>query len=442
MHSSLTRSGLLFILDLMGLFGSYNLAHKLRIGEWIPLTSVNLWLLILVAVIALYVMDVYRIGDSLATGQLPLNTFVAILVVAMVSVLTTYVVGVSEFTSLFGRGVLPVAMVMFAIWAPFTRWVLSKWYESTFQVENWLLICGQATFEDFVEDNIQKFPSQNNSRINIDSAKDEINQWLTAHPRKSGIILENNARFGEGVFSGLSAVSPGSMPILTVAEYYERYWMKMPVLNLEYGWYIRNRGYNLLHDRVGLRLKRLADFLFAIIGMAIAFPLIIVIAVLVYFDSPGSVIFRQRRVGINGSIFTLYKFRSMVKDAEKVGAQWSEVGDPRVTRLGKFLRASRLDELPQLWNLIVGNMSLIGPRPERPEFVEQLKQEIPFYELRHQVPPGLTGWAQVMYAYGSSVKDARIKLEYDLYYIKNHSIRLDLAIILRTFVVILKGLGR
>jgi len=333
-------------------------------------------------------------------------------------------------------------MVMFGMWAPFVRWLFAKWYESNSQVENWLLICDQATFKIFNDENNEKFPALNSTRMDTTSSGDEIGQWLTDNPRKSGIILEDNVKFSEGVFSSLNSISAGTLPILTISEFYERFWMKMPVFNLEYSWHIRNRRFSLLHDRVGLRLKRIADFLIAVVGIFVTFPLIVLIAILVYFDSPGGVIFKQRRVGLNGSVFILYKFRSMVENAEKVGAQWSEIGDPRITRLGKFLRVSRLDELPQLWNLIAGNMSLIGPRPERPEFVEQLKKEIPFYDLRHQIPPGLTGWAQVMYSYGSSVKDARIKLEYDLYYIRNHSIRLDLAIILRTFIVVLKGVGR
>ena len=132
----------------------------------------------------------------------------------------------------------------------------------------------------------------------------------------------------------------------------------------------------------------------------------------------------------------------MVDDAEKVGAQWATIDDPRVTKFGRFLRASRIDELPQLANLILGNMSLIGPRPERPEFVTQLKKEIPYFEMRERVVPGLTGWAQVKYPYGASIQDSLRKLEYDLFYIKNQSIRLDISIVLRTILVVLKGGGR
>ncbi len=148
------------------------------------------------------------------------------------------------------------------------------------------------------------------------------------------------------------------------------------------------------------------------------------------------------RTGLNGVTFTLYKFRTMVEDAEKFGARWAEKNDPRITRVGRLLRATRIDELPQLWNVLLGEMSFIGPRPERPDFNSELEAAIPYYDLRHLVKPGITGWAQVLYPYGASVEDAREKLQYDLYYIKNYSVMLDLVILIRTLRVVLVGHGR
>ena len=170
--------------------------------------------------------------------------------------------------------------------------------------------------------------------------------------------------------------------------------------------------------------------------------MLLVLALLVRLTSPGVAIYKQKRVGLNGKLFTLYKFRSMVVDAERDGPVWSQENDPRVTTFGKFLRATRLDELPQLLNIFRGQMSLIGPRPERPEFVADLRARIPHYDLRHLVAPGLTGWAQVMYRYTSSVDEAARKLEYDLYYIKNHSIQLDFAILIKTIIMVLRRTGR
>lgn len=442
MRSSLSRSGLLLLLDILGLFGAYNLAHKLRLGEWISFESDYLRILIVLGVVVFYIMDMYRIRESDTTTQYSLNTFAAILVVAVASVITAYAIGIEKFTPIFGRGVLPVAMLLFALWAPFWRWIFTRWLQQNYQISNWLLVGGELTFANFNEENSPIYKKLNTRRIDANSDGQDIGDWFNEFPDKSGVIIESNARLSQGVLNHLKFVSTSSIPILTVAEYYERYWMKLPVLKLENSWYIQNRGMNLLHDRIGIRLKRVTDIVFAVVGLVIASPLILIISLLVYFNSPGGVIFKQHRVGLNGKVFTLYKFRSMIKDAEQIGPQWSREGDDRINNVGKILRATRLDELPQFWNLILGDMSLIGPRPERPEFIEQLAKEIPLYDMRHQVPPGLTGWAQVMYGYGSSVKDSRNKLEYDLYYIKNHSITLDLMIVLKTVIVILRGGGR
>jgi len=167
----------------------------------------------------------------------------------------------------------------------------------------------------------------------------------------------------------------------------------------------------------------------------------VVVAILVKLESAGPILYRQTRVGLRGKCFQVLKFRSMRTDAERAGAQWAVQNDPRVTRIGGFLRTYRLDELPQFINVIRGEMSLVGPRPERPEFVESLREQISYYDERHSIRPGVTGWAQVQYNYGSSVEDARCKLEYDLFYLKNVSPFFDCAIILDTIRVVLSGRG-
>jgi sugar transferase (PEP-CTERM system associated) len=189
-------------------------------------------------------------------------------------------------------------------------------------------------------------------------------------------------------------------------------------------------------------LKRVTDLAAGIIGLAAAMPIMIVVALVVRLESKGPIIFRQTRVGGMGKCFEVLKFRSMSDDAEKAnGAQWASENDPRVTRIGRFLRKYRLDELPQFVNVIRGEMSFVGPRPERPEFVRELRKTIPYYDERHSVRPGLTGWAQVQYAYGSSIEDAFNKLEYDLFYLQNMSLTFDLAIIFRTIRIVIGGHG-
>jgi sugar transferase (PEP-CTERM system associated) len=188
-------------------------------------------------------------------------------------------------------------------------------------------------------------------------------------------------------------------------------------------------------------VKRAFDLIVALAGIVLAAPLMLLTAIAVRLDSPGPILYRQDRVGENGRIFTLSKFRSMRADAESGTPIWAKDKDDRVTRVGRFIRLARLDELPQLWNVLRGDMSFVGPRPERPFFVEQLAAAIPFYMERHAVKPGVTGWAQVKYRYGSSIEDATEKLRYDLYYIKHLSIVFDLTIMIDTVKVILSGKG-
>ncbi|HEY3973297.1 MAG TPA: TIGR03013 family XrtA/PEP-CTERM system glycosyltransferase [Candidatus Sulfotelmatobacter sp.] len=189
-------------------------------------------------------------------------------------------------------------------------------------------------------------------------------------------------------------------------------------------------------------VRRVLNFLVALLGTVISLPLLPFVALAVKFSSPGPVLYRQRRVGRAGSTFYCYKFRTMRQDAEAdTGATWATDNDPRITRVGKFLRSSRLDELPQLWCVLKGDMHFVGPRPERPEFVEMLSKEIPYYGVRHTVRPGITGWAQVQYKYGNTIEDAREKLQYDLFYIKNASVGLDFWIVFQTVKIVLLGRG-
>jgi len=196
-------------------------------------------------------------------------------------------------------------------------------------------------------------------------------------------------------------------------------------------------------SKIYLGCKRALDILLSVFLLLVAAPLMVLIAIVVKLETPGPAIFSQERVGLLGRRFTVYKFRSMRQDAErKTGPTWAKENDDRITPLGAFLRKSRFDELPQVWNVLRGDMSFIGPRPERPYFVDLLKNKIRYYDLRHYVKPGITGWAQVMYPYGASIEDAYHKLQYDLYYTKNISLRLDLLILLKTIKVVAAGQGR
>jgi sugar transferase (PEP-CTERM system associated) len=216
-----------------------------------------------------------------------------------------------------------------------------------------------------------------------------------------------------------------------LASVYEEYTGKIAVENLRPSWLIFSSGFR--KSAWLAAAKRALDLLAASVGVVLAAPVMLLVAAAIRLSSDGTALYHQERVGRHGRLFTVHKFRSMRMDAEATtGAVWASTDDPRITPLGRFLRRSRLDELPQLWNVLKGDMSFVGPRPERPEFVRQLTEKIPFYGQRHVVRPGLTGWAQVRYTYGASVEDALMKLQYDLYYIKNLSLALDLYIIFST----------
>ncbi len=187
--------------------------------------------------------------------------------------------------------------------------------------------------------------------------------------------------------------------------------------------------------------KRVIDIVASLTLLTMFAPLLLLVALLVKVESPGPVIYRQTRVGLRGRVFQVYKFRSMMVDAEQNGAQWADIDDSRVTRIGSILRKTHIDEAPQALNVLKGEMSFVGPRPERPEFVNVLEREIPLYHERHRVKPGITGWAQVKYAYGASVEDAREKLKFDLFYLKNFNPLFDILIILMTIRVAFFGIG-
>jgi sugar transferase (PEP-CTERM system associated) len=189
-------------------------------------------------------------------------------------------------------------------------------------------------------------------------------------------------------------------------------------------------------------VRRVVNFSVALVCLLLSLPLLPFVVLAVKLDSPGPVMYRQKRVGRRGVVFYCYKFRTMRQDAEAdTGATWTLDDDPRITRVGKFLRVSRLDEIPQLWCVLKGDMHFVGPRPERPEFVEWLAKEVPYYGVRHVVRPGITGWAQVQYKYGNTLEDAREKLQYDLFYIKNASLGLDLLIMFQTLKIVILGRG-
>jgi len=254
------------------------------------------------------------------------------------------------------------------------------------------------------------------------------------------IVAVRDQRGGVVPMDELLKCRLAGVPVRTLEAFYELLRGRVPVESLKASWLIYGDGFRQNWWRSFE--KRLIDVSASLALLAVFLPVMILTAIAVAFESGFPILYRQERVGRGGRTFAIWKFRSMRQDAEADGkARWAEAGDPRCTRVGRFIRKTRIDELPQLFNVLMGDLSLVGPRPERPEFVVRLEGEVPFYNARHSVKPGVTGWAQVRYQYGASSLDARKKLEYDLYYVKNHTLFLDVLILLETIRVVLRGEG-
>jgi sugar transferase (PEP-CTERM system associated) len=254
------------------------------------------------------------------------------------------------------------------------------------------------------------------------------------------VIVAMPDRRGTIPVESLLTLRMGGVKVEEATSWLEKISGRIEVEQLYPSWFIFAQGF---HRTPAKRLlRRIVNLGAALIGLVLAVPLLPFIAIAVKLGSEGPVLYRQQRVGRGGKIFYCYKFRSMRQDAEAdSGATWASDDDPRITRVGKVLRTSRLDEIPQLWCVLKGDMHFVGPRPERPEFVEWLSRDIPYYGMRHLVRPGITGWAQVQYKYGNTSEDAREKLQYDLFYIKNASMGLDLLILFQTIKIVLLGRG-
>jgi sugar transferase (PEP-CTERM system associated) len=250
------------------------------------------------------------------------------------------------------------------------------------------------------------------------------------------IVAVREQRGGSLPLAHLLSCRLRGVKVLDVHAFFERVTGEVPVESLKASWLIYGEGF-----RQGwLRnfIKRSFDVVASLLLLVVGLPIMLATAIAIRLESRGPVLFRQTRVGLGGDTFEVLKFRSMCTDAEHDGKpRWASADDPRITRVGRFIRRARIDELPQVFNVLKGEMSFVGPRPERPFFVDQLTQQIPFYGARHTVKPGITGWAQVRYTYGGSVEDAKRKLQFDLYYVKNHTLFLDLFILLETIRVVL-----
>jgi exopolysaccharide biosynthesis polyprenyl glycosylphosphotransferase len=461
---------LLFLSDLLGIGIAYFVVATLREPghSLLPLPPIMMGLAIVINLVCLYLLVLYRIDEYSPFWRTPLMALTSAALAGVILILFSYLEGARTHPELLGRTILIGAQSAFGIWSGINRLALAKWMRSLNRRVRWLVVGTDEYIPGFYRDLRQNrvtgafcYLSPEGTEIPLPTSNEDghplpvaaphfsfhrIGSWDDLEKMKphewTGALVCSGPRIHESLIETIMRLRLAGMRIYDLTDFYELVWYKLPVFYLNPSWFALTQGFSLLHDPVGFRLKRIGDALCAILLLLLVSPVLAVVGILIKLESPGPIIFRQTRVGENGKHFTVLKLRSMRQDAEKDGAQWATLKDTRVTRLGTFIRATRLDETIQLWNVLMGDMSFIGPRPERPEFTGMLENEIPFYNLRHLVRPGVTGWAQVMYPYGASVEDARQKLQYDLYYIKNYSLILDLAITLKTVRVVLFGKGR
>jgi sugar transferase (PEP-CTERM system associated) len=442
-----TRSLTIFAGELLLIFGSVALAAIFQNVD--DLTS-NLWKIALVTVICqlcLYYNDFYDLTVVHSNRELIVRLLQAVGAASII-------LGALYFTApmlAIGDGIFVSALLVFLVGILGWRLLFNQ-LAGSLRLEERILFVGTGETARTVARQIlaQKdfayrvigFIDDDSSRIGerivnpaIVGTPDDIPE-LVSRFQVDRIVVGLTDRRGKLPIEQLLTAKLNGVRVEDATTTYERVTGKILVDDLRPSSLIFSDGFRV--SRRTKVMKRTIDLTFAAALAIVSFPAMVLTALAIWLESGRPILYRQERVGENGRLFTLYKFRSMRKDAEQGGRPvWAKDDDDRVTRVGRVIRKTRLDELPQLWNVVRGDMSFVGPRPERPYFVEELARQIPFYQQRHAVKPGITGWAQVKYRYGSSLEDAMEKLRYDLYYIKHLSISFDMTIVFDTVKVVL-----
>jgi len=443
----------LFLLDGLGIYFCVYLAHILRLSEiWGPFHRYLIAIFFITSLV-LYLVEAYSDKELFLNLDIYARTILGVIVSGILIAAMVYIGGIWGTDSLFSRFIFPFSMFMFMFWAIAVRRLIFNWVVAREEKMRWVIFGENELINQFRED----FKASGeygeliclgcepklspNFDATITKNLEKINDWLDKD--LSGIITGFGSSTSNKLNLLLVKARMKGIRIFSLEDYYEIFWHKVPVMDLKDRWFIFSSGFELLHNQHWLKIKRYMDIVFSLILATLTAPIMALTAIVIKVIGKGPIIYSQRRTGLNGKEFTLYKFRTMVLDAENEGPQWTAKEDPRVISIGWFLRLTHIDELPQVLNILRGEMSFIGPRPERPEFIGQFKEKIPYYDFRHLVKPGITGWGQVMgHQYGSSVEDVVQKLQYDLYYLKNFSLLLDISIIFKTLRLVLFAKGR
>ncbi|MBF0539334.1 MAG: sugar transferase [Nitrospirae bacterium] len=434
MASYRLQKALIPFFDVVFIYASIFIAHLLRQKELVlskTIDDMTLWVVMIFT--TFYIFDLY---DLSFRKKLIMRLLLGVLCAAIGIMLFSFVF----YKFFIGRGLLAMQSVgIFFLTAMLRLLMYNIRHKINKPVR--VVLYGPEDFIRKVSKSLDKTDKVRIDRTVFYGSKSDKKLTCNGLRRAESpvIVFVDSPKIPPYLFQHLLECRMKGMVVREMSDFYEDVLERVPIYFLEDRWFLYSRGFTVIHNDFYIRAKRLIDIFLSIVFILLLAPFMLLIALIIKLESRGRALYVQSRVGQNEAPFKLRKFRSMVRDAEKDGPTWAAISDPRITRVGRVIRRLRIDELPQLFNILKGEMSFVGPRPERPAFTSQLQQQIPYYSFRHIVKPGLTGWAQINYKYGASIEDAAKKLEYDIYYIKNFSLIFDIQIILRTIRVVLFG---
>jgi exopolysaccharide biosynthesis polyprenyl glycosylphosphotransferase len=428
----------LALCDALLLIGSYNLLFWHRFGSWAALTGSSSTLIIL-WLSASYLLGRYSRPDpgqrDSHSRRLATTLVVGGLVLVLVVVVVNWGLKIDD-PRTFRGFVLPVLSSATLCSGIAQLWITSHQNRP----RHWLLL-GSAHELKVLEKELARDPCSNLLRISL-CISDNLSEVPSSSDQQiDGIAVSEACSLEDGIIEELLARRGRGVTVYSLVSWSEQHLQRVPPELFSSRWLVQAEGFELQPGRWGWRVKRLGDVVVATILLLLSLPLMMASALAIRWEDGGPALYGQIRTGLYGEPYRIWKLRSMQHKAEPNGAQWARYSDARITRVGGWLRKLRIDELPQLVAVLRGEMSLIGPRPERPELETQLESDIPHYRVRHWIRPGLSGWAQVCFPYGASVADSRVKLSYDLYYLRNASLLLDLLILIKTIRLISRGNG-
>ncbi len=428
------------------------LAYYLRLGKSDLLSNFTgaSMITITIHLFTFYIFDIYSFDYKFTTPKYFVKLLIAVALGSVFVAFSFYIIPHYQF----GRGIFLIKIIFLTIFMYLWRMLFGSYILGKGIKKNIAIIgvggAGQTIYQllrkdmnykivGFFDDN-PELQGKNVGQHTVLGDSKYLKEMAKKNKIDTVVIAITHDKKNE-LFKNILTVKMAGVDVFDMPLLYEELSGKVPVKHIKDSWFINTTLSGIKSNIYTHKIERFLDMILCVLWLIVSLPISLITIVSIKLGSKGKIFYIQERVGLNGKSFRLVKFRSMKEDAEVNGAKWAVEGDIRVTKVGKIIRKLRIDEIPQLWNVLKGDISLIGPRPERPEFVRILEKEIPYYSLRHSVRPGLTGWAQVNYRYGASKKDTLQKLQYDFYYIKNKSLLLDLLILLKTVKVVLLGSG-